>query len=244
MRLANTKLFPTKLETFDELPQHVLAVAGQRVALHAQPAVEDERDVGGAGRHPEADGAAEGRDQDAGDGRADHPPRLPGDGAERDRVRQIAAVDELRNQRQPARLVERAEGVGQDRQHQQMLEAGDAEHRQDEGGGQGERGEDLRAEQQAKPIGAVGQDAAAELEEHERHTLRQPEVAERQRVVRDLPGQPGEGDVLRPVPQDVEDQPDPVEAIVPPRKGGEGLDHSTVSTALPGKRRAIKSCAT
>ena len=156
-----------------------------------------------------------------------------------------ARIDELRDQRQAARLVERPERVAQDGQR-----PGDAAKRtrpstvEDERDGQGQRGEDLRAEQQTEAIGAVGQDAAEELEEHERHALREAEVAERQRVVRDLPGQPGEGDVLRPVPQDVEDQPDPVEAIVPPPQGGEGLDHSTVSTALPGKRRAIKSCAT
>ncbi len=115
-----------------------------------------------------------------------------------------------------------------------MRQAHLPEHGQDEGGGQGQRGEDLRDEQELQPIDAVGEHAAVELEEHERHALREAEVAQRHRIVRDLPGQPGKGDVLRPVPQDVEDQPDPVEAIVPPGKGGEGLDHSTVSTALPG----------
>ena len=102
-----------------------------------------------------------------------------------------------------------------------MRQAHLPEHGQDEGGGQGQRGEDLRDEQELQPIDAVGEHAAVELEEHERHALREAEVAQRHRIVRDLPGQPGKGDVLRPVPKDVEDQPDPVEEIVPPGKGGE-----------------------
>src|SRR5207245_8256011 len=94
-----------------ELAEDVLAVAGRGGTGDAQPAVEQQRDARRAGGQPEADRAAEGGDEDAGDRGADHPAGLPGNGAERDRVRQPRAVDELRDEREPARLVEGAERV-------------------------------------------------------------------------------------------------------------------------------------
>ena len=54
-------------QPLEELPEHVLPVTDGRLAGHPQPTVEDERDVGGAGGHRQADGASEGRDEDAGD---------------------------------------------------------------------------------------------------------------------------------------------------------------------------------
>ena len=72
-----------------------------------------------------------------------------------------------------------------------------------------------------QPVDAIGHDAAEELEDDEGHALGQAEIAERQRVAGHLPRDPGERGVLRAVPENVEDQPDPVEAVVPRLQGGE-----------------------
>jgi hypothetical protein len=135
-------------EALGELPEHVPAVARRHVAGDANAAVEEQRRVRGRGRDAEAHGAARGRDQDARDRGADHPAGLPRDRAERDRVRQALAIDEARDQRQPARLVERAEGAAQRGQREQVLDARQRERGQDEGDGEGQRGEHLRDDQQ------------------------------------------------------------------------------------------------
>ena len=90
----------------------------------------------------------------------------------------------------------------------------------DEGRGQRQRGRDLRHEQETQPVGAIREDAAAELEEHERHALGQPEIAQRHRILGDLPRDPGERHVLRPVAEHVEDEAEPVEKVVPRPEGG------------------------
>ena len=47
-----------------------------------------------------------------------------------------------------------------------------------EGDDQGGRGPELRRQEQPHPIHAIGEDAAEELERHERHALGEPEVAQ------------------------------------------------------------------
>ena len=64
-------------------------------------------------------------------------------------------------------------------QDEQVLEAGQPEHGEDEGRGQRQRDRDLRHEQEPQAVDAIREDAAAELEEDERHALGQPEIAER-----------------------------------------------------------------
>ena len=102
-----------------------------------------------------------------------------------------------------------------------MLEADDTGHRQREGDGQGARGEDLRHDQHAQSIDAIGEDATEELEEDEGDALGKAEISQGERIAADLPGHPGEGHVFRAVPENIEDEPEPVEAIVPPFQGGE-----------------------
>ena len=79
----------------------------------------------------------------------------------------------------------------------------------------------LRGDQEPQAVDAVGQDAAEELEEDQRHSLRQAEIGQGHRIPADLPRHPGEGHVFRAVPEDVEDEPEPVEAVVPPLEGSE-----------------------
>src|SRR5712664_2221542 len=124
-------------QALDELRENALPVARLGVLADAQAAVQRERGARGDRSQPEPDGSAEGRDQDAGDRRADHPPGLPGDRAERDRIPKPLAVDQLRHERHAARLVERPEGAAQRREHQQVRDADQPEHRQDEGEDQG-----------------------------------------------------------------------------------------------------------
>ena len=121
-----------------------------------------------------------------------------------------------------ARLVEGAEGVGERGQRQQVLDARQRERREDEGREQGAGGEGLGDQQQAEAVDPVGEHAAPELEHDQRDALGQAQVAQVERVVGDLPDHPRERQVLRAVAQDVEDEADPVEAIVPLPKGGEG----------------------
>ena len=112
-------------ETFDELGEHALAGAGGGRPAKAQAAVEGERGVGGEGGQPEPDGAAECRDQNPRDRRADHATGLPRNGAEGDGIGQAIALDELRHEGHAARLVEGPEGVAHGREHEQVLEADD-----------------------------------------------------------------------------------------------------------------------
>jgi hypothetical protein len=165
-----------------ELPQHVAAVVGGGIARELQAAVQPERDIGGGRRHPEADRPAEGGDENAGDGRPDHAAGLPRDGAERDRIREPLPRDELRDERHAARLVEGPEGAAQRGHDEQVLDAGQPEDGEHERHGQRHRDRDLRHEQEPQPVDAIREDAAAELEEDERHALGQPEIAEGQRV--------------------------------------------------------------
>ena len=104
---------------------------------------------------------------------------------------------------------------------EQVRDAGQPEHRHGEDDDQSGRGQDLRGDQQSESTGAVSQDAGDQLETEQRRPLRQAEIAEGERIVGQLPHDPREGDVLRSVPEDVEDQPDPVETVVPCPEGGE-----------------------
>jgi hypothetical protein len=171
---------------------------------------------------PKPNGAAERGDENARDRRPDHAPGLPGNRAERDGVGEPGAIDELGDQGQPGRFVERAERVAQRGQHQQVLEADPAEDREGEGDRERRRRQGLGADQQPQAVGAIGEHAAEELEEHQRRALGEAEIAERQRIARHLPRHPGERHVLGAVPQDVEDEADPVEAVVARLEGGEG----------------------
>jgi hypothetical protein len=100
-----------------------------------------------------------------------------------------------------------------------VRDVNDPRHREGEGHQQHAGGQDLGAEQQAHPVDPVGEHAAPELEHHERHALGQPEIAEVESVVADLPHHPRERQVLGAVAQDVEDEAEPVEPIVPVSKG-------------------------
>ena len=90
-------------------------------------------------------------------------------------------------ERHAARLVEGAEGAAQRGHDEQVLDAGQPEDGEDEGRGQRQRDRDLRHEQEPQPVDAIREDAAAELEEDERHALGQPEIAQRHRVSRRPP---------------------------------------------------------
>ena len=80
---------------------------------------------------------------------------------------------------------------------------------------------DRRADQKPAPTDAVGQDPGEQLEDDQRRPLGQSEQAEVEWIPRQLPRDPREGDVLRPMAEDVENQSDPVEAVVPRLEGGE-----------------------
>ena len=202
-------------QPLDELREDAPSVARFDLLTDVETAVERERGARGDRRQPEADRSAEGGDQDAGDRRTDHPAGLPGDRAEGDRVRQPLAIDQLRHERHPAGLVERAKAAAERGEHEQVLDTRESQHDQDEGEDQGRRRQGRRHEQEPPTTGAIGQDTGEELEHDERRALRQAEIAEMQRVARQLPRHPREGDVLRPMAEDVEDQSRPVEGVVP-----------------------------
>jgi len=219
-------------QPLDELREDALSIARLDLLTDVETTVERERGARRGRRQPEADRSAEGRDQHPGDRRADHPAGLPGDRAERDGVRKTLPVDELRHERHPARLVERAKRAAERGEHEQVRDARQTQHGQPEGENQSRRGQRRRDEQQPAPTGPIRQDSGEQLEHDQRRALRQAEIAEVERVARELPRHPREGDVLRPMAEDVEDQPRPVETIVRRLEGGEGRG--------PGRRRRAR----
>jgi CMP/dCMP kinase len=168
------------------------ALGGQRA--HAQ--APDAGGAGGEGPGVDEEGRAraDGRHDEAADGRPQQPlAGLAHELLERVGLHQVARGHDLWHERAEGRAEEGLARPVEDGEHHQVPDLEHARQRQHAGGGQHERADQIGRDQHAAALHAVADDPAGEQERGHAAGPRQPDQRERHRVVVDVVDLPGLG---------------------------------------------------
>ena len=173
------------------------------------------------------------RDDGAGDRGPDEPCAVDHGRVERDGVRQIAALDELDDERLAGGDVEGVGDAEQRRKREDVPDADDAAKREC---GEPERQHHhraLRRDENAAPVQPIGQDTAKRGEQEHRNLAREADEPEQQRRSRQAIDEPGLRDHLHPRADERDELPGDEEPVVagPQRAGRVGKPHGSQHVA-------------
>ena len=221
--------------------RHVVArSAFRRLAIAHVPHAEKRGDHAPEGKGVAHVGPSQAgrRDHDAAERRAGDRRHLEHGGVEADRIRQMLAGHQHRQQRVPRRQVERGHGGTEGRQHvdrphaRQPAECQVRERQRDKGG------PGLRDQHQSSPVPRIGDDAAEHRKDDDRHHPDETDEAQGQTLLIRRDEQrylPQQRCVLHRRPGEREEQTDPDQPEVPMLKGDEGATrkYQVTRTILP-----------
>ena len=177
---------------------HTEAAAGALAPCGVHPdQTGDYRQV--AGRIREEAGLQPQRgNQQPGYGRSDHPGQIERAGAERDRVHEIFALDDLRHESLACRYLERGEQAEEDRQSHDPLDRDQIQGGQHAQGQRLQQHQALEYQDELPLVDPVGNDAAIKGKQQNRQRAQRRHQSHRKRRVGQVQHQPSLGDGLHP----------------------------------------------
>ena len=175
--------------------------AARRRAVGRRQPDEDERHQEGdvaQGVCQEGEGDAAMGDREAGRRRADEPRAVEDDRIDRDRRRQVLALDKARDQRQPRRLVERVGDAQRHRQREQALDGDGVGIDKGRDGARLDHRDDLGEDDDAQALEPVRQRPGQRAEDDGRKQIGEGDQPKPGPGFGELPGEPADRHALQP----------------------------------------------